>query len=129
MFPTTSKAPDIDIITVTGTGTGHNVNVAPSGNKRWVVGFSIFDAAPPPILDKLVRLLEEACIQLIKAELQAAKAAKHATDATGIGQGVNRREAEVAIRHQHGTPGGSPARPGRRGLALAGWGCARRQAI
>ena len=104
MFPTTSKAPDIDIIT----GTGHNVNVAPSGNKRWVVGFCIFDAAPPPIPDKLVRLLEEACIQL-KAELQAAKAAKHATDATGIGQGAHRREAEVAIRHQHGTPGGSPA--------------------
>jgi hypothetical protein len=81
MFPTTSKAPDIDIITVTVTGTGHNVNVAPSGNKRWVVGFSIVDAAPPPILDKLVRLLEEACIQL-KADIQAAKAAKHATDAT-----------------------------------------------
>jgi len=82
MFPTKSKAPNIDIITVTRTGTGHNVNVAPSGNKRRVVGFSIFHAAPPPIPDKLVRLLEEACIQL-KAELQAAKAAKHATDATG----------------------------------------------
>jgi hypothetical protein len=55
--------------------------VAPSGNKRWVVGWSIFDAAPPPIPDELVRLLEEACIQL-KADILAAKAAKHATDAT-----------------------------------------------
>ena len=78
VFPGKSKAPDIDIITVNRTGTGHNLNVAPSGNKRWVVGCSIFDAAPPPIPDALVRHLNDACVQM-KAEGAARATGKERT--------------------------------------------------
>ena len=89
VFPTKSKAPDIDIITVYGTGTAHNLNVAPSGNKRWVVGWSIFDAAPPPIPDELVRHLKAACVQMMAA-MSAQRAAKAAGDGDRNG-GVKRK--------------------------------------
>ena len=54
LLPAKRRIATVDCITVTGTGTGHNVNVAPSGNKRWVSGASIFDLDPPPIPDALV---------------------------------------------------------------------------
>ena len=73
VFPAKTKAPDIDIITVTGTGSGHNLNVAPSGNKRWVAGCSIFDLAPPPIPDELVRLLKDARDQMMAAAKATAR--------------------------------------------------------
>ena len=73
VFPAKTKAPDIDIITVTGTGSGHNLNVAPSGNKRWVVGCSIFELAPPPIPDELVRLLKVAHDQMMAAAKATAR--------------------------------------------------------
>jgi hypothetical protein len=53
------KVGTIDYLTVTGKGTGHNLNMAPSGNKRWVAECSIFDLEPPSIPDKLVDVLVE----------------------------------------------------------------------
>ena len=54
LLPAKRRIATVDCITVTGTGTGHNVNVAPSGNKRWVSGASIFDLEPQPIPNALV---------------------------------------------------------------------------
>ena len=54
LLPAKRRIATVDCITVTGTGTGHNVNVAPSGNKRWVARASIFDLEPPPIPNALV---------------------------------------------------------------------------
>jgi hypothetical protein len=58
-FPVKTKVGTIDYLTVTGKGTGHNLNVAPSGHKRWVAGCSIFDLEPPSIPAKLVGVLIE----------------------------------------------------------------------
>jgi hypothetical protein len=56
-FPVKSKVGTIDYLTVTGKGTGHNLNMAPSGHKRWVAGCSIFDLEPQSIPDQLVGVL------------------------------------------------------------------------
>ena len=54
LLPAKTRIATIDYLTVTSTGTGHNVNTAPSGNKRWVAGASVFDVDPPPIPNALV---------------------------------------------------------------------------
>jgi hypothetical protein len=57
LFPVKVRVGAIDYLTVTGTGTGHNLNMAPSGNKRWVRGCSLFNLEPPSIPDQLVDVL------------------------------------------------------------------------
>ena len=56
-FPYKVDVHQIDIITVTRRGTAHNLEVAPSGNKRWVAGWSLLEVRPSPVPDALVELL------------------------------------------------------------------------
>lgn len=56
-FPYKVDVHQIDIITVTRQGTAHNLEVAPSGNKRWVADWSLLDVKPSPVPEALVELL------------------------------------------------------------------------
>jgi hypothetical protein len=58
-FPVKTRVGTIDYLTVTGKGTGHNLNMAPSGHKRWVEGCTLFDLEPPSIPEKLLDILVE----------------------------------------------------------------------
>lgn len=81
-FPCKVDVHQIDIITVTRTGTAHNLEVAPSGNKRWVAGWSLLEVKPPPVPDALVELLV-----LHRGAIDGVRARKRTRAAKGGGTG------------------------------------------
>ena len=81
-FPCKVDVHEIDVITVTQTGTAHNLEVAPSGNKRWVAGWSLLEVKPPPVPDALVELLV-----LHRGVIDVTRAAKRTRVEEGGGAG------------------------------------------